>query len=329
MSSTGRMPHDPKERLAFIAGLAAFLFWGVVPIYWKLMRSVPASEILAHRFVWTTAFLIVLLSWQKRWPEVQATLRSRRAMLYCLGTGMAISLNWLLFIWAVNAGRILETSLGYFINPLVNVLLGAIFLRERLTRLQFASVLLATVGVLNLSLGYGQFPWVALVLAGSFGLYGLLRKLSGTAAIPGMFVETTLLLPLAVIYLFMLTGDGLLHFGPSLPMLSVLLISTGVITGLPLVWFGFDARHLRLTTVGFLQYIAPICTFFLVVFMYNEPFTTAHLITFALIWIALAIFTAEAVFRWRSNRVAFPAPGAAGPVPESAIPRDARERIEL
>ncbi|CAN5661118.1 EamA family transporter RarD [soil metagenome] len=328
MSSTRSLGKaDEHQRSALIAGLAAFLAWGLVPVYWKMMRAVPASEILAHRFVWTTLFLVLLLSWQRRWPEVLATMRSRRATLYCVATGLAISVNWLLFIWAVNANRILETSLGYFINPLVNVLLGAIFLHERLTRLQFASVMLATVGVLNLSLGYGEFPWVALVLAGSFGIYGLLRKLSGTAAIPGMFLETTMLLPIAVVYLLFLERGGDLFFGADHAWISVLLISTGVITGLPLVWFGHAARHLQLTTVGFMQYIAPSCTFFLGVFLYNEPFTRAHLITFTLIWVALAIFTADALWRWRSARQAVAPTGTIGPVPESTIPRAARERI--
>jgi chloramphenicol-sensitive protein RarD len=331
MSSTGSSSaaRDDHQRSALIAGLAAFLSWGLVPVYWKMMRAVPASEILAHRFVWTTVFLVLLLAWQRRWPEVRETMHSRRAMLYCVATGLAISVNWLLFIWAVNANRILETSLGYFINPLVNVLLGAIFLRERLTRMQFASVILATIGVLNLSFGYGEFPWVALTLAASFGLYGLLRKLSGTAAIPGMFFETTMLLPVAIVYLLLLQRGGQLFFGPEHAFISVLLISTGVITGLPLVWFGHAARHLRLTTVGFMQYIAPSCTFFLGVFLYNEPFTRAHLLTFSLIWIALAIFTADAVLRWRSNRNAAAAPVTTGPVPESTIPRAARHRIEL
>ena len=187
-----------EQRSALIAGIAAFGFWGIIPIYWKFLRMVPASEILAHRFVWTTAFLAGLISWQGRWPEVRQALRSRRAVLFCIASGTAISLNWFMFIWAVNANRVLETSLGYFMTPLMNVLFGAIFLRERLTRLQLAAVMLAALGVLNLTFGYGRFPWIALGLCGSWGFYALLRKLSGTAAIPGLFFETTMLLPLAV-----------------------------------------------------------------------------------------------------------------------------------
>ena len=292
------------ERSALFAGIAAFGFWGVIPIYWKWMAAVPAPQILAHRVVWTALFLIALLSWKQRWAEVLSAIGSRRALLYCLGSGAAISLNWLVFIWAVNVNRVLETSLGYFMTPLVNVLFGALFLRERLTRLQFASVMLATVGVLNLTFGYGRFPWIAVTLAVSFGIYGLLRKLSGTAATPGLFVETVLLVPLATGYLLMQQMNGTVFFGAPHWTASILLLTTGVVTGLPLVWFGHAARHLRLTTLGFLQYIAPSSTFFLSIFLYDEPFTRAHLITFALIWIALAIFTAETVRKWRATRIA-------------------------
>ncbi len=290
------------ERTALIAGFAAFGFWGIIPVYWKFLQMVPAAEILAHRFIWTTAFLAGLLSWQGRWPEVREAMRSRRAQLFCLASGLAISLNWLTFIWAVNVNRVLETSLGYFMTPLVNVLFGAIFLRERLTRLQFASVLLASLAVLLLTLGYGRFPWIAVVLCCSWGLYGLLRKLGGTAAIPGLFFETVILTPVAIGYLFMLQGRGTIFFGPQHWGASLILISTGIVTGLPLVWFGHAARHLRMTTVGFLQYLAPTGSFFLGVFLYHEPFTKAHLLTFALIWVALAIFTSETIRLWRAKR---------------------------
>ena len=208
-----------------------------------------------------------------------------------------------MFIWAVNVGRVIETSLGYFMTPLVNVLLGATFLRERLTRWQFISVLLAFAGVLNLTFGYGRFPWLAVTLCVSFGLYGLLRKKSGVRPIPGLFLETTLLAPIAAGYLIYLqrAGTGALVSASWTSIL--LLITTGIVTGVPLVWFGHAARHLQLTTVGFLQYLAPSCSFFLGVFLYHEPFTRAHLITFTFIWVALVIFTAEAIWRWRAGRL--------------------------
>lgn len=291
------------ETLGLIAGVACFATWGLIPVYWKLIASVPASEIIAHRFVWTTIFLSTLLTWQGRWSEVVANVRSRRALVYCLTGGIAIATNWFLFIWAVNIGHVVETSLGYFMTPLMNVLFGALFLRERLTRLQFISVVLALLGVLNLTFGYGRFPWIAVSLCISFGLYGLLRKKSGTAAIPGLFIETILLLPLAIIFLIYLQRSGALIFGRAGWWLSVLLVSTGVVTAVPLFWFGYATRHLRLITVGFLQYLSPIGSFFLGVFLYHETFTRGHLVTFVLIWIALAIFTAEAVMRWRTTRV--------------------------
>jgi chloramphenicol-sensitive protein RarD len=263
---------------------------------------VPAPEILAHRCVWTTIFLMVLLTWQGRWPELREAARSRRTLLYCLASGLALSTNWLFFIWAVNVGRVVETSLGYFMTPLVNVLFGAIFLRERLTRWQLVSVLLALAGVLYLTLGYGKFPWVAVALCVSFGIYGLLRKKSGTRPIPGLFLETTLLSPIAVLYLLNLQREGQAAFAPANGSLALLLISTGIVTGLPLVWFGHAARHLRMTTVGFLQYLAPSGSFLLGVFLYHEPFTHNHLITFSLIWAALILFTIDAVHRWHSGR---------------------------
>jgi chloramphenicol-sensitive protein RarD len=291
------------DTAGLVAGIACFTTWGLIPVYWKLLVSVPATEILAHRFVWTSVFLSILLTWQKRWSEVIANVRSPRARVYCLTGGLAIASNWFLFIWAVNIGRVIETSLGYFMTPLMNVLFGALFLRERLTRLQFMSVLLALLGVLNLTFGYGRFPWIAVLLCVSFGLYGLLRKQSGTAAIPGLFIETILLLPLAIVFLIYLQQSHTLVFGRAGWWLSVLLVSTGVVTAVPLFWFGYATRHLRLITVGFLQYLSPIGSFFLGVFLYHEPFTRGHLVTFVLIWIALAIFTAEAVMRWRSTRV--------------------------
>jgi chloramphenicol-sensitive protein RarD len=303
------MPPEPRQsgrgaedRSGLIAGIAAFGTWGLIPVYWKLFTSLSASEILAHRFVWTTGFLVGLLSWQRRWPEVREAIRSRRALFYCLASGVAISVNWFCFIWAVNVGRVIETSLGYFMTPLMNVLLGATFLREKLTRLQLLSVSLALVGVLNLTLGYGRFPWLAIILCVSFGLYGLLRKKSGVRPIPGLFLETALLAPVAAAYLLFLQGAGNSAFSSNGWSMALLLVTTGVVTGLPLVWFGHAARHLRLTTLGFLQYLAPSCSFFLGVFLYHETFTRAHLITFTFIWVALIIFTAEAIWRWRAGR---------------------------
>ena len=294
---------NSRETLGLVAGIACFGTWGLIPIYWKLLATIPATQILAHRFVWTTIFLSIVLTWQKRWRELFDVVRARRSLIYCLTGGLAIASNWFLFIYAVNIDRVIETSLGYFMTPLMNVLFGAIFLRERLTRLQFASVVLAALGVLNLTFGYGRFPWIAVLLCLSFGLYGLLRKKSGTAAIPGLFIETILLVPFAVIFLIFLQRSGALMFARAGGWLLILLISTGVVTAVPLLWFGYATRHLRLITVGFLQYLSPIGSFLLGVFLYHEPFTRGHLITFILIWLALIVFTGEAVLHWRSSRV--------------------------
>ena len=293
---------DPQHTSAFIAAVAAFATWGLVPIYWKLLSKIPALEILAHRFVWTIVFLGLLLSWQRRWPEVIANIRSRRSALFCFGSGVMVSINWLIFIWAVNIGRVLETSLGYFMTPLVNVLLGAVILRERLSPWQIASILIAAIGVSVLALGYGHFPSIAVGLCSSFGLYGLLRKQSGTAAIPGLFLETLFLLPLAIFYLELLTRRDALIFGPSHLSLSAILMTTGIVTAIPLVWFGYAARHLRLVTIGFLQYLSPSISFVLGLFVYHETFTRQHFVTFLLIWIALVLVSAEAVLRWRATK---------------------------
>jgi len=290
-----------KSKTAVLAGLAAFMTWGLIPGYWKLLRAVPATEILAHRYVWTTVFLTGLLSWQHRWVEVRSNAQSIRKMAFCFASGCAISVNWFLFIWAVNINRIIETSLGYFMTPLVNVLFGAVFLRERLTRLQLASVLLATFGVLNLTFGYGHFPWIAVMICASFGIYGLLPKQSGTAAVPGLFFEAILLAPVAIGYLWLLRSRDQLVFGSETSP-TVLLITTGVVTAVPMVWFGHAARHLRLTTLGFLQYLSPTCSFLLGVFVYHEPFGRGQLITFSLIWLALVVFTIEALVRLRADR---------------------------
>ncbi len=291
-----------QTRGALLAGVAAFVTWGLVPVYWKLLRDIPAPEILAHRFVWTVLFLGALLTLQARWGEVFANVSDARSAIFCLSSGTMVGLNWGLFIWAVNIGRVLETSLGYFMTPIVNVALAALVLREKLSRTQLASIAIASAGVLILTFGYGRFPWIAVCLCITFGLYGLLRKQSGTAAMTGLFLETMFLVPVALVYLAFLARRHALVFGPSHVTLSMLLLSTGVVTALPLVWFGYAARHLRLVTIGFLQYLSPTLSFFLGVFLYRELFTAAHLITFSLIWLALALVSAEALLRWRVNK---------------------------
>lgn len=276
-------------------GLVAYLWWGFVPLYFRAVRSVPADEILAHRVVWSFVLLAILSRWFHRWPVALAALRDRRILLTLLLSTALIAINWLTFIWSILDERLIEASLGYFMSPLVNVALGVVFLRERLRAWQGVSVALATVGVGYLTLRYGQVPWIALILATSFGFYGLVRKTARVDSLVGLTLETMLLAPAMGLYLLVLTlaGDGVFAQGP--PRLSLLLVLGGVVTAVPLLCFAAAARRLRLATVGLLQYIAPTFQFFLAVVAFGEPFTQAHAISFTLIWCALAIYSIDAI----------------------------------
>lgn len=284
--------------------LAAFGIWGLSPIYFKSLGHLPATEVLAHRVLWATVLLVAVLWLQRRGLELIRELLSWRRVGFYLVTALLVSTNWLIFIWSIQNDRLLEASLGYYINPLVNVLLGTVFLRERLNRWQIVAVALAAAGVMNLVLGYGKFPWVALTLAFSFGFYGLLRKKAGMDAILGLTVETLLLVPAALLFLGWLAFQGSAAFAHAGAKTDVLLIFAGVITAVPLVCFLQATRRLQLTTVGLMQYLAPTLNLLLAVLAYYEPFTTAHLITFVCIWIALAIYSFDAFFARHRERAA-------------------------
>jgi chloramphenicol-sensitive protein RarD len=286
---------DRERRLGGLSALAAFGMWGVIPVYIKAVAHVPAPELLAHRTFWSVILLLALVALGRRWRALRTALAEPRAWLLLAVSTSLLALNWLVFIWAIADGRVLETSLGYYINPLVNVLLGVLVLRERLNLWQGLAVALATIGVLNLTLQLGSFPWVSLTLAASFGIYGLIRKTIRLNSIEGLFVETALVAPLALGYLIYLgvTDTGALGAGDGAT--DILLMLSGVITALPLLAFASAVRRLKYTTVGFFQYIAPTGHFMLAVFVYGEVFTGAHLITFGLIWTALAIFTADSL----------------------------------
>lgn len=288
---------DQEARQSFSAGVAyavaAYGFWGLNPLYFKAVTEVPALEVLAHRTLWTVVLLALLVSLGRRWSAIVDALRDRRTvLLLCLST-LVISVNWLIYIWAIFVERVLETSLGYYINPLVSVLLGVVVLRERLAPLQALAVLLAALGVLNLALGAGGLPWVAISLALTFGLYGLIRKTARIGAAEGLLVETSLILPFALGYLLFIAAEGTGSFATESRATDLLLIAAGPVTMLPLVWFASAARRLPLSLVGFFQYIAPTCHFLLAVFAFGEPFTRGHLITFLLIWTAVALFVWE------------------------------------
>jgi chloramphenicol-sensitive protein RarD len=281
--------------------LAAFGAWGVNPIYFKALRTVQPLEIVAHRVVWSVLVVAVLVHAGRRWGELRAALAPGSGRAVFALTTVLISINWLIFIWATNNGRLLEASLGYFINPLVNVLLGVLFLRETLTRVQKIAVALAALGVVNQVATVGIFPWISLALALDFGAYGLLRKRVGADSTVGLFIETALLAPVALAYLVYLGATGALAFAHGTPGRDALLAASGVVTAFPLLWFVAGARRLKLATLGLVQYVAPTLQFVLAVGLYGEPFTSAHAITFGLIWISLALYSASALTARRAR----------------------------
>ncbi|MCX8024422.1 MAG: EamA family transporter RarD [Thermanaerothrix sp.] len=280
---------------------AAYTLWGFFPIYFKALKEVPAPQVLAHRIVWAFLFLLGVLVARREVGTLQRLLTPRILLSY-LGAGVLLAINWLAYVWGVASGFIVETSLGYFINPLVSVVLGVLFLRERLRPWQWLPVGLAAVGVAYLTLEYGRLPWLALVLAFSFGLYGLLKKLAPLNALYGLTLETGSVFLPALAYLvgMEVLGQGAFGHGPIAQ--TLLLALTGVVTAIPLLLFAGGARRVPLTTLGLLQYIAPSLQFLLGVFVYGEPFGLTQLIGFSLIWLALAIFSAEGFIAQRRQR---------------------------
>ncbi|HSR70098.1 MAG TPA: EamA family transporter RarD [Acidobacteriota bacterium] len=302
MSNDAATEHTPSSSGAGVLyGGGAFLIWGLLPAFWKLLQAVPALEILCHRVLWSALFGALLISYKRRWKEIPQILHSGRTMAALSASTLIIGSNWLIFIWAVNNGYLLETSLGYFINPLLNVLLGILFLQERLSRLQGLSVLLAGLAVLYLTLDYGEFPWVSMALALTFAFYGLVRKKAPVGALMGLGLETFLLTLPAAAYLGWLEWTGAGAFGGG-GGLAWLLAAAGPATFIPLLFFNEGAKRLPLSTLGLLQYLGPTLHFLLAVFAYDEEFTRSHLITFTLIWTALALFSIEMLRRERSRR---------------------------
>jgi chloramphenicol-sensitive protein RarD len=282
-----------------MAALAAYLFWGLAPIYFKLIQAVPALEIIAHRILWSVPVLagfLLLRDGRAFWQRVRLP---PRTVLILLVSGCLVALNWLIFVWAVVNGQVLATSLGYFIGPLVNFLLGFLFLHERMTRVQQAGVLIAASGTVYLGWFLGTPPWISLSLAFSFGVYGLVRKMLNVGPMVGLLWETLLLALPALVFVAWSAHHGSLYFGTAGTGQDILLGLAGLVTVLPLVWFNVAARSLRLTTLGFFQYIAPSMTFLLSVFVYGEPFTRGHAVAFGCIWFALAMISAES---WKRSR---------------------------
>jgi len=282
--------------IGLLNALGCFILWGSFPIYFKMLQHVPALEVLAYRVLGSAVLLVALiLAWRKG-SALRAEFRHRRRLAFYLLTALLISGNWLLYIWAVQNNRILEASLGYYINPLVNVLLGVLFLGERLNLRQGIAVLIAAIGVLVLVIGYGVFPWISLILALSFGSYGLLRKKAGHAATLGLCVETVLIAPVALLFLAAQGGGTL---GQIDGYTDALLLGAGLVTVIPLLMFLQATQRLHLSTVGLIQYLTPTLQFLLAVVVYREPFTDIHQAAFGCIWLALALYSLDAWFGYR------------------------------
>lgn len=293
----------PKNKGILYAAVS-YLCWGLLPIYWKALQHVGPLELMAHRVIWALLLTLLLIIARGRLTLLREALQNRRTVLVFAASAILLATNWLVYIWGVQNGHVVETSLGYFINPLVNVLFGVLFLREKLRISQVVAILLAAAGVLYLTFMYGKLPWIALTLAGSFGIYGLLRKTATLGSLEGLTLETLVMFVPAMGYLIFLESQGRAAFGHSGMFTTVLLMLAGVFTSVPLVLFAAGARRINLTTLGILQYIAPTLQFLLGVFLYGETLTRERLIGFVLIWCALLIYTGESLWRGHSARAA-------------------------
>ena len=298
------MPIVTEQRKGAIFACLAFVMWGLAPIYFKLIQHVTAFEILMHRVVWSVVFLILVVSVLKYWRKIKHIIIQPKLMLMLVVTSGLLGFNWGLFIWAINNNHMLDASLGYYINPLLNVLLGMLFLGERLRKFQGVAVGLAFSGVLLQLVSFGSFPVVAFSLAISFALYGLLRKKLPVEALPGILLEALILLPVALVYWWMMAPSATSSLPNNDWLTNLLLISAGIVTTLPLLCFTGAAKRLQYTTLGFFQYIGPSLMFILAVVFYDEVFDTERLITFACIWSALAIFSWDSYHQSRKRKKA-------------------------
>jgi chloramphenicol-sensitive protein RarD len=288
-------------RTGIINATLAFLCWGLFPIYFHALNEVPPGQILAHRVVWSLLFLAIVLTFRRQWKWLPAVLRQPRVIGSFVASAFLLSANWLVYIWAVNNGHVIEGSLGYFINPLVNIMFGYLILKERLRRVQWMAIALAALGVAWLTWQTGSVPWIALILASTFGAYGLMRKTAALGALEGLSFETMVLFPLALGYLVWLSLHGANGFVNSASdSTRWLLIAAGPITAIPLLLFASGARKIPLAVLGMLQYISPTIQFLLGVWLFHEAFTAERLVGFLLIWSALALYAAEGLWRNRT-----------------------------
>jgi chloramphenicol-sensitive protein RarD len=288
--------------LGIIYAGSAFLIWGMAAVYWKALGAVPPLEIIAHRVAWSFLFLMPLIILQRQWKQFIAILQNPRMLLILLSSAIQVGANWLLYVWAVNNNYLLQASLGYYISPLVHVILGMVFFRERLRPPQILAVILAAVGVIYLTIQYGQFPWIAIGLAMSFGLYALIRKAAPVGPLVGLAIEILLLLIPAIGYLFYLDFQGTGSLFRVRFNLDLLLMGCAPLTAVPLLFFTAGAKRLYLSTVGLMQYIGPSGMFLLAVFYYHETFSTTQVWTFVMIWAALVIYSTDSVIYYRREK---------------------------
>ena len=293
----------PTMRKGVLFATTAYIIWGFYPIYFKALQSVPAFQIMTHRVVWCFIFLVLLVIFRRDLPGLRSAATPRTLLIY-LAAGAILSINWFIYIWGVNAGFVVETSLGYFINPLFSVLLGVVFLGERMRPAQWVSVGLAALGVAYLTISYGSLPWIALSLAGTFGLYGLINKTGPLDSLPGLVFETGLIFLPAIGFLVFEEVHGAGSFGHMGWGISLLLVLCGIVTGGPLLLFTGGIRRVPLTTMGLLQYISPTIQILIGVYLYGEPFQQARIIGFGIIWMALLIYTLEGFIKGRKPALA-------------------------
>ncbi len=289
---------QPIARGALAQAVGAYFIWGFLPVYFNLLKAVPPLEVVAHRIVWSVLLLLAMLYFRRRLAALWEALTTRAMLVPMVATALLIAGNWLIYIWAVTNGHVAAASLGYFLNPLLNVLLGYLFLKERLTRWQWVAVALAGLGVAILATGALDALWISLSLALSFGLYGLIRKVAPVGPMVGLASETIILLPLALGALAVWTVQGNGHFGTLGTQIDMLLLAAGVVTAVPLLLFASAARQMPYATIGLIQYIGPTIQFLLAIFLYREPLTTTHLVTFPLIWAGLMLYSWD---MWRQS----------------------------
>lgn len=291
-----------QKNLGYLYAIGAFTFWGLVPIYFKAVSFVPALEVLANRVVWSVLFLAFLLIVTKQYKYLKNILKNPKQLKMLLLSSALVTTNWLVFIIAINTNQLVEASFGYFINPLVSILLAFIFLKERLDKVQSFAVFLAFLAVLYQIFTLKSFPFIALALAFSFAFYGLVRKKVDLVAMPGLFIETLLMSPVAILYMIYLNYTGYSHLHLSLDHSTLLLILAGFVTVVPLAWFNAAATKIPYSTLGFIQYIGPTLSFLLALFLYHEPFDTDKFISFFFIWVALLIFSINSFYKTKQQK---------------------------